>query len=788
MSDVTTPAPPTKKKRRWWLRGPVGCLFFSLGFLVAFVAALPTILSRVGIGQLDALGSWEPEGRLVVRKADLSWFSRQELQLDLDDPRGGDVLEVRAELPEIAHFFGGLGDLGRTRVSFELTLVAEADGSTNLQDAVRSKRDRQVGDEPRRERRDDPSSEPGWHALFDRAVEFEVADSRLLFENRRPEAKVRSARVEEIRARLQVAPGERALVTFEALVVEPSPGRVRGELRLPDPVAGDGSARPELELEAEDVPVELMDALFGAEGWLVDWLGTELDATASGDLASLDAPTESGSLTLTLTGPRAQVQQTLTVTGERLELAPEGVVRFTPAARAATRLAGSDPEAPVAVSFAGDPELTVDVTRLVLTLPEGTLAGSTQPGAGDLLDGLELELVATTPSLAVTAKALAKEGEQPPTQTLGGGRLEVRATPSDGLSTSFRAPLAFGAGAPGGLDASVTASRDTLFELLTRAEREDTDTTDQPALDVPPATLRLAVERVPSAFLDEVLASKGLSAGVLGPELTARVQADGLDADDAIVLLELDSALAEARLRGAFFDGRFALVPESTDVPGDESHVGFSLTPLSNQALVGQLVPVLASVESADPEHRAMLRFEEAALPLDGDLSRLDATVVLDLGRVRARLLPALATDLFPGRTLEQVEELDPLRLEIRGGRIAYDELPLSIDGRELPLEGSFDLASRALSLRTSIRLDQIGGDVGRFLAEAKDVLPAELRVPLEVAGTPRSPRLKISDAFTQQLPQLLLDAAQQKLGQDLQDKVDDEIGEALKKLFGRDG
>jgi hypothetical protein len=166
--------------------------------------------------------------------------------------------------------------------------------------------------------------------------------------------------------------------------------------------------------------------------------------------------------------------------------------------------------------------------------------------------------------------------------------------------------------------------------------------------------------------------------------------------------------------------------------------VAFELRPEAVRSLVNPLLPMLASVRAGRAEQRAVLDLDSFSLPLDGDLARLSAELVLDLGEVRLDLLPALlqgVPQLLELRSLQR--ELEPLRLTIVDGRVSYTDLGLNLGGQRLAFDGVVDLAQREFDLTTTLPLELFGGRVGEWFGSAGAGIDPQAATRVRIIGRP---------------------------------------------------
>lgn len=293
--------------------------------------------------------------------------------------------------------------------------------------------------------------------------------------------------------------------------------------------------------------------------------------------------------------------------------------------------------------------------------------------------------------------------------------------------------------APGSAPASSAPSAPGLeLELQARAPL------GAHAGELPPVDVQLELRGFDARVADALARQNGRLLALVGPELACRLDGRALTRAAGEFELVLDAPLMDASFAGRLVDGR---VESRGAAPAD---LAFALTPFSSEHVVGSLLPLAVGLRPQKPEQRALLQLSGCSLPLDGDLSRLDARVRLDLGVVGLDLLPALTP--FLGSTLAtKAAQLGPYELAIEDGRVAYEQLPLRLGSVQTYLDGSFDLARRELALELGVPLAALGKGAGALVEQSRGLLDPALVVPISLRGPPLSPKVGIAPGFFEQ-------------------------------------
>jgi hypothetical protein len=109
---------------------------------------------------------------------------------------------------------------------------------------------------------------------------------------------------------------------------------------------------------------------------------------------------------------------------------------------------------------------------------------------------------------------------------------------------------------------------------------------------------------------------------------------------------------------------------------------------------------------------------------------------------------------------------LPAIEVEIVDGVARYQRLPARIGGKDLSFSGSFDLVDGKLGLAADVPLSAFGKKVVKELEAARDYLPPDTLVPIELSGSWSAPKLRIKKQF-------------------LEDVVERAAKKALEDLFG---
>lgn len=292
------------------------------------------------------------------------------------------------------------------------------------------------------------------------------------------------------------------------------------------------------------------------------------------------------------------------------------------------------------------------------------------------------------------------------------------------------------------------------------------------------AALQLSgdVANLPTALVDALAGQNGLLVDVLGPEMNFKLAGAWPSAAGDPLRAEMTSSTASVKLE-ADLNGMVLSAPETGGIDAQ-----LPLSPLFSERIVGKLLPLCVNArkpQGASPVNLSVRKFQ---LPLDGDLSKLNAVVELELGDILYDLLPGLSSALAPlglQGASQGTAKLGKMTLPIVNGVVSYDRLPISIGGKEIAFRGAFDLAKLEFDLATDVPLDALGSKVSGELDKLRQYLDPNMLVPVQLKGTWKSPKLRLADDFTKNI---LKEAAEKAAGDALKGGLQDLLGGKKKK------
>lgn len=433
-------------------------------------------------------------------------------------------------------------------------------------------------------------------------------------------------------------------------------------------------------------------------------------------------------------------------------------------------VAGSLPEGATFAFTAAEPALSIALSEL--EVPLGAFMGEPKtppPPLSETVRGTRAKLRVDVPDLVYTQPAVAGASKAVPISV---ERLHVLASLAGAKPAVFQVR-----GGIAGAKASELKLDATCADLGALLDAFTAETEGAPQVPASAAiTVAGDIQGLPTALVDALAAQDGLLVDVLGAEMNLELAGSWPGGAGEPLRAKLHSSTASFNVE-ASLDGSALRSQDGTGIVAK-----LPLSPLFSERIVGKLVPLCVNASKAPGAAPVGLRVQNFQLPLDGDPAKLNALVELELGEFSYDLLPGLSNTLAPlglSSATKRTTTLDKLSLPIKNGVVSYERLPISIEGREFAFRGAFDLSKLEYDLSTSVPLEALGSKFSSELDKVRKYLDPKLQVPLQLTGTWKSPKLRISDDFTKKV---LKDAAEKAAGDALKGGLQDLLGGGKKK------
>ncbi|QQS08395.1 MAG: hypothetical protein IPK69_10400 [Phycisphaerales bacterium] len=466
-------------------------------------------------------------------------------------------------------------------------------------------------------------------------------------------------------------------------------------------------------LRADRLSTPFVDAIAGQNGLLVGAIGSAITLNIESDLrpptnAAPGAPYEFAAARLTAsasaTADRLSTPKPFRINIEEstITLAEPASVRLTPDPAWATaflkpKANEADSKKPANTKTPAEPMLTLtEIAPIDIAIPLLTLSKSSDETGGPLKPGVFSAAVdVTMPSVAATTSDGRPLTLTDLKTTIRAGRADASPGPDAASVKLTIASATSGDAAP-----AQNLHAETILSMLSDANGKVT--MERALVD---AQADLAA--VPTSILDAIAAQDGLLADALGPTtaLKATIVQFPLDPKanttaKGTLDVDFDSPRAKAKLAGNVGDSVLTCAQ-----PVEASILEIT------ESLGGRLVkglPLVGSLKKSPQDAPALIRAENLALPLNGDLSKLNGTLTISPGDAQFAASSYFAKALsFVGAHPEGFvgRKLAPLSLTVTNGVAAYPKYKLPLGEFTIETEGSFNLADNSVDVVTWIPL-----------------------------------------------------------------------------------
>ena len=279
---------------------------------------------------------------------------------------------------------------------------------------------------------------------------------------------------------------------------------------------------------------------------------------------------------------------------------------------------------------------------------------------------------------------------------------------------------------------------------------------------------------VPTALIDVLAGQRGLIVATIGDSVRIEAQADGVDAarTGGRITASAQARRAEAAAFGRFEDGTLVL----GDGAASRTNITLSeITPEVSARVFEPLFPLLRSFEKSRGQAPTMVTVTSAGLrvPTDGDLSKLNGNINLNLGTVRFEAGDLLAAVLSAtaNRTAGDLgETIPPVLVRFTNGVASYDQIEIPMGDVKLRTRGSIDLVNQRMDIIVLLPLDFVSSDLRRA-AERVPLLREAAVLPMRARGDIGRARLEIDpSALGDALPRALEDSLNELINRGLRD------------------
>jgi hypothetical protein len=250
--------------------------------------------------------------------------------------------------------------------------------------------------------------------------------------------------------------------------------------------------------------------------------------------------------------------------------------------------------------------------------------------------------------------------------------------------------------------------------------------------------LHVAATGLSTHLLDAFCKTKGILSDTLGSPIAVEIIGENM-LSNPVVRASGTSPNAAFETSLTFFDGK---VSTTTNIP---TLAELQLSQKLTRHLLKDLGPILSDIRSI--KKPIELQITNASSLLRGDLSKLSADVMIDIGEV-ALDSGSLTMQLLPMFNTKHVEVIpayfDKIYISIRNGIATYKEFKLTLANKyTIPYSGTINLVNRKLHLKTSVPLTGLGYSIKELRGLATDI-----DVPVLITGTIDNPIVDVDPSF----------------------------------------
>lgn len=276
------------------------------------------------------------------------------------------------------------------------------------------------------------------------------------------------------------------------------------------------------------------------------------------------------------------------------------------------------------------------------------------------------------------------------------------------------------------------------------------DSTGKPTFDAAKLTMTGAAAAISTAIVDALGHQGGLLTEGLGPKVDLDIKTEGLSKAGGTLNIVAVSSRAEARVPGTVRNGAFVVTTPAGGKPLQLVTLN-EATPQLGKMLV-QGLPAVGSFEKRKEDGPATVNVYSLAVPIDGDLRKLNGQMVVDLGAARFATSEAFGALMKIARQNVSGQigrHMDPFEVTFKNGVGSYDKVLIPLGEFRVGTSGTFDLVNRQMDVVTYIPFgaltDEAAGKLnsglGKFLNGIVPKIEEATMVPFRTRGSFDSPK-----------------------------------------------
>lgn len=246
---------------------------------------------------------------------------------------------------------------------------------------------------------------------------------------------------------------------------------------------------------------------------------------------------------------------------------------------------------------------------------------------------------------------------------------------------------------------------------------------------------------LPTPLIDALAGQGGALVDLLGARVDTSITTNRLGKQSgtlaATLLADNANASAEGSVQGGVFTASKQVVAKMSRI-----------TPEASKRYISTVVPILDKVEKTRDDKPAVITADGLTAPLDGDMSKLNADLMFDLGTVQFQ-----SSDFF-GEILKATsnaavgkvgQKIPPFKAKVRQGVVNYERFTVPTGEFEISTEGRVDLVKKKMRLTVWVPLPALADEIAGALKLGSLPGLRDLNViPLKMSGDLDKPDIDV--------------------------------------------
>jgi hypothetical protein len=486
-----------------------------------------------------------------------------------------------------------------------------------------------------------------------------------------------------------------------------------------------------------------LDAFMGKPGLLADSLGPDATVDLTGlvqfpkgapPAGSEASPFNRASVTASIKSANLSTAQALkgTVLPDRYEIDSPMVLKWKMAPAWANRYVLSPPkpgEAAVA-QFTAPADLTVSLFRLAAARGEAMF----KPGVF-LLD-VQVDSPGTTLAVGTGNEVVPTALKTFMARVIGG---------KDPGTLGFNISMVDAGGGPAAGGKPAVSFAGGVYGI--------SDAAGKPTPDVAKITMNGTAAAISTAVVDALAHQGGLLSEALGPKVDLTVKSEGLSKQGGNLDVTAVSPRTEAHLTGSVKDGTFVVAQPAGGKPAQIAKINEATPKLGSMLVQG--LPAVGSFEKRKEDGPAVVDAYAMAIPIDGNMRKLNGQLVVDLGQAHFATSEAFKAILKVTRQKDTGtigQRMEPFEIDFKDGVGTYQKFMVPLGEFRLATSGTIDLVNKQMDIVTYVPFgalaDEAAGKLntglGKLISGAVPVIEQATMVPIRTRGSFDKPETKV--------------------------------------------